>query len=157
MHSAPALTYPVGRSRFHGWLLGLTCIFGGGAGLFWNYQVDPSAWRQGLYAATLLGLAWVAVQAWRHSSCGSLNWDGQAWSWTDDTTALRGWVTVHLDLQFCLLLCLRTEQGRRLWIWPERGRDAARWSALRRAAFFHGAAGQAPDAATDAQRAQVGS
>lgn len=155
MHSAPALIYPVGRSRFHGWLLGLTSLGGLPAGFLWKYQADPAAWRQGLFAITVLIVAWVAVQAWRHSRRGSLNWDGQAWNWADDTGGLSGRVSVHLDLQFCLLLCLRSEDGTRLWLWPERGSDVALWHALRRAVFSPGAAGQAPAADTESHRAQV--
>lgn len=155
MHSAPALTYPVGRSRFHGWLVGLTSLGGVLAGLLWNYQTDPAAWRQGLFVATVLGAAWLAVGTWRQWSCGNLNWDGQAWNWIDQTSALSGQISVHLDLQFCLLLCLHAENGKRLWLWPERGRDAAHWNDLRRAVFSPGATGQALDAGTDSRRAQV--
>lgn len=155
MHSAPALTYPVGRSRFHGWLLGLTGLGAVLVGWLWCYQADSVGWRQGLYAVTTLGVGLAAVQAWRHSPRGNLQWDGQAWNWAAVATPHCGLVTVHLDLQFCLLLCLRTDNGTRIWLWPERSGDTTRWDALRRAVFSHGAAGQAPDAAVDAHRTQV--
>lgn len=153
MHSAPALSYPVGRSRFQGWLLGLTGLTGALAGLLWLYQVNPAGWRQWLFVVTLLCACLVAAAAWSRSPRGSLRWDGQAWNWTSVDASACGVLTVHLDLQFCLVLSLRLSTGARIWLWPQRSAEAALWSALRRAVFSRGSAGQADDACADAQRA----
>ena len=142
MHSAPAVSYPVGRSRFQGWLLLLTSLAGMLVGLIWFRQSDLAGWRQGLYAATLLGTCVIALQAWRRSPCGSLRWDGQAWSWTERDVSVCAVVHVHLDLQFFLLLSLNTDAGRWIWLWPERRTAATRWNALRRAVFSHSGASQ---------------
>ena len=40
MHSAPAVTYPVGRSVFHAGLLGLTGLIGALAAALWWVQTD---------------------------------------------------------------------------------------------------------------------
>ena len=140
MHSAPAVSYPVGRSRFQGWLLLGLGLGASVTGAFWLGQVDTAGWRQGLFAGVLLGTCGAAALAWRRSARGILRWDGQAWHWTgaDASTPVR--LTVHLDGQFVLLLSLRPDSGKRLWLWPERRVDMVHWNALRRAVFSRGGA-----------------
>lgn len=150
MHSAPAVSYPVGRSRFQGWLVGLTGIGGTAIGLFWCYAVNPGGWRQWLYATTLLGFCVAAVAVWRRSPPGRLRWDGQAWNWSAMDASACGVLIVHLDFQSCLLLSFCPEKGPRLWLWPERGTDVLRWNALRCAVFSHSDECQAQDASIDA-------
>ncbi len=154
MHSAPALSYPVGRSRLQGWLVGLTGLAGALTGLLWQAAADPAGWRQGLFAITLLGAVIVAVRAWQRSPPGRLCWDGQAWSWLSVDHSVSGLLAVHLDLQFVLLLSLRPERGARIWLWPERSAELAAWNALRRAVFSRGSAGQSLDARVDSDWAR---
>jgi hypothetical protein len=149
MHSAPAVSYPVGRSRFQGWLVGLTCSGGVLAGLLWRYQTGLAGWRQWLFAMIMLGTSVAAARAWRRAPQGSLRWDGQAWSWTARDASVCGVLAVHLDLQFCMVLSLRTDTGARRWFWPERRAEVALWQALRRAVFSRGGADQPPDAGAD--------
>ncbi|WP_296444925.1 hypothetical protein [Rhodoferax sp. UBA5149] len=150
MHSAPAVSYPVGRSRFQGWLVGLTGLGGVLTGGFWQQATDLAGWRQWLFALTLLGTCAIAAQTWRRSPRGILHWDGQVWRWTGLDASVCGRVTVHLDLQFWLVLSLRMDAGARLWLWPERAADVVLWNALRRAVFSRGGSGQAQDAGVDA-------
>ena len=146
MHSAPAVSYPAGRSRFQGWLLALTALGGALTGWLWQSQSDPVGWRHGLFALALLGALLLAVNAWRRPPTGHLNWDGQGWTWLGAEGSVGGVLSVHLDLQFCLVLSLRPVTGSRLWLWPERRTEVARWSALRRAVFARGAADPRQDA-----------
>ena len=146
MHSAPALTYPVGRSHFQFWLLCLNGLVSFLAGLLWVQQGGFIGWRQCLYALVVLLCGLVAALAWRRTRAGSLHWDGQAWGWTVMSESFPGVVTVHLDLQECMVLSLRTGYGKRVWLWPERRHDPMQWSALRRAVFSQGASGQSGDA-----------
>lgn len=155
MHSAPAVSYPVGRSRFQGWLVSMAGLAGMVAGLLWRQQADLAGWRQWIFAVTLLGACVVAVQAWRRTPRGSLRWDGQAWSWTSVDVSACGVVTVHLDLQFFLLLSLRTDTGVRLWLWPERRAEVTRWNALRRAVFSRRGAAQAQTVNAEADLVSV--
>ncbi len=144
MHSAPAVSYPVGRSRFQ--LRFIVCLLALGfvAGLLWC--TAWVGWRQCLYAVTWLAAGMIAVQAWRASPRGRLIWNGQDWRWTSIGASVWGRVTVHLDLQFVLVLSLRTPTGRRIWLWPERGTNSARWQALRQAVFSR----QTPEITTEA-------
>lgn len=155
MHSAPAVSYPVGRSRFHAGLAGSASLIGALAGLLWRNQADPAVWPQGVFALILFGSGLAAFQAWRSSPCGSLQWDGRGWSLTAAQATFTGLLSVHLDLQCCLLLCLRTQNGRRYWLWPERRRDGANWNALRRAVFGGNAGSLAAQAGIDDQRGRV--
>lgn len=153
MHSAPAVSYPVGRSRFQGWLVGLVGVTGTLTGLLWHDAADPAGWRQWLFALTLLGGCIVAADAWRRSPRGILRWDGQAWSWTTGDTSACGILKVHLDFQIFLVLSLRPDSSARIWLWPERGTEAALWSSLRRVVFSRDAAGLPRGARDDAQGA----
>ncbi len=155
MHSAPAVSYPVGRSAFYACLLGLTSLAGVLAGLLWRHQTDPAVWRQWLFAATVFGTAVAAWRAWRHSPCGTLQWDGRGWSLMLAGASRGAAVTVHLDLQWCLLLALRTDNGSRSWLWLERWRDVALWNALRRAVFSTATSDPASAADVDDRTAQV--
>lgn len=153
MHSAPAVSYPVGRSHFQACLLGLTVLGGVLLGLLWFMQADSTGWRQWLFGSTLLGTGGVAAQAWWCTPRGRLSWDGQAWTCTSLDRSDSGVVAVHLDVQFCMLISLRTETGKRLWLWPQRSTEVALWSALRRAAFSRAVAGHSRDRHVDPHRA----
>ena len=135
MQSAPAVSYPVGRSRFQGWLLGGAVLLGVLAGLLWCEASGLAGWRQGLYALALLAAGGVALHAWQRTPQGHLRWDGQLWHWRTEAASVNGVLAVHLDFQFCLLLSLRTDAGARLWLWPERQLDRPQWHALRCAVF----------------------
>jgi hypothetical protein len=155
MYSAPAVFYPVGRSRFQAWLLGLLSLTGALAGLLWRLQADPAVWQQGLFALILCSACLTAVQAWRASLCGSLHWDGRGWRLTLPNASSDGVLTTHLDLQWCLLICLHGEGRRRHWLWLENWRDPAAWTALRRAVFSTSNAHQAPQAGFEDHRARA--
>lgn len=133
MHSAPTVSYPVGRSRFQGQLMGVLLALGGLAGAGWWSVVDTPGWRQGLFFATLILTGMVAVQAWWRSPVVVLAWDGETWRCNGGGVSMVGQVRLHLDLQFCILLCLHSDDAERLWLWTERRTAPAAWLALRRA------------------------
>jgi hypothetical protein len=138
MHNAPAVNFPVGRSRFQGYLVGSVGLGGAVVGTLWSYQPNPVGWRWWLFAVTLVATGLVATRAWLQAPTGCLRWDGQAWNWTSGVTSIGGALSVVLDLQFCMVLCLRTAGGERFWLWPQRQMDPTRWDALRRAVFSRG-------------------
>jgi toxin CptA len=156
MHSAPAVSYPVGRSRFSGWLVALTALGGVIVGLLWGAAADSVGWRQWLFAMTLLVSCSLAGDAWWRTPLGRLRWDGQAWGWQTVNVRTSGVLSVHLDFQFVLLVSLRTGPGARIWLWPERRAESALWDALRRAIFSRsGGASPVPDANAQDEYAQV--
>jgi hypothetical protein len=44
-------------------------------------------------------------------------------------------MAVHLDVQSLMVLTLRDDQGRSVWLWAECASDPAGWRALRRAIY----------------------
>jgi len=135
MHNAPPVTYPVGRSRFQAvaqgglWLLGVATVVG------WCWQVDALGWRQGVAALAALGAGLLALHGWWKTPSAVLCWDGQHWFWTHHGVVWTVRVSVHLDLQHHLMLCLRPGAGRPLWCWAERASKPALWRGLRRAVY----------------------
>jgi hypothetical protein len=134
MHNAPAVTYPVGRSRFAAALMGSAWLLGASTGALWWVQAPSSAWRLWLVCAVSLASgAWAAWSWWR-TPAGSLEWDGEAWRCSFDASALAGRVQVSLDLQRCVLLRWSAGSASH-WLWLERRQRAERWDDLRRAVY----------------------
>lgn len=132
MHSAPSVSYPVGRSHFAAAFLLLAWLTGAGVVIAWCLQVQPTALRL-LGASLLLGATGiVAAWNWWRLASGTLAWDGEAWRWAAHGA---GTVSATLDLQAWLLV--RWDGGGRVcWLWLERTACAERWDDLRRAVYF---------------------
>ena len=135
MHSAPAVSYPVGRSYLQITLIGFCAVLGLITGVLWSGQLLWSNWRLWLFGASLLVVLALALSDWQGTASGHLCWDGQGWCWASANTRMVGRVSVHLDLQSFLLLSLRSDTGQRQWLWPEQRTEVARWRALRWALF----------------------
>lgn len=144
MHSAPSVTYPVGRSPFAGALLLVIWLAAAAAiGLWW--ESGASGGRLG--AAVLLWVAsglWAALHWWR-SPMGALAWDGESWNWASGDAADSGMLEVSLDLQRSMLVRW-AGPGASRWFWLERASRAERWDDLRRAVYSRAALGAPPDA-----------
>lgn len=133
MHSAPAVTYPVGRCHIQ---TGLTlALWGLGAvvSVLWIRDAGRIGWPQGL--AVLFGLlsAALALRSLLKAPEGTLRWDGQQWGWQTGRDSLGGTVRPTLDLQHWVLLEFRPQAGRPIWLWVARTNEPTRWDALRRA------------------------
>lgn len=135
MHNAPAVTYPVGRSRFQTGLTLAVVLAGGVAQAVWWL---PSATHG---VGHLLGLLlWLVAGNWALWRLGrtvmaELVWDGQAWSWCSGMKRQVVVPQVIVDAQHSLLLCLRPATGAARWAWPAQQVRPERWLALRRALF----------------------
>ncbi len=145
MRSAPAVTFPVGRSRSAVILPGVILGAGALALMTWLFQsqaIGPrhlSAWLVWLIAAVL---AW---HHWANGPKACLMWDGEQWAWGDADVSVTVVPHVILDLQQTLLLCLSIPKGRTFWIWPERHMSDHGWLPLRRAIFCPGARDRGDD------------
>jgi toxin CptA len=134
MHSAPSVSYPVGRSAFVAWLYAALVLVALLALLAWVAQ-SSLGWRQWIALAAVLASGSIAAQDWRGSPTGVLRWDGVGWSWEEGGAAAPGQAEIAMDLQSRLLVRWRPESGRVLWLWLERGSDVSHWDALRRAVY----------------------
>ena len=140
MYNAPAVTYPVGRSRIQeGLTVGLLILAAGALGL-WMHQLGRLAWPQGLGVAVWVMVAAFAWHGAVHPVSGSLVWDGREWHWAASGDAVAVAVRPHLDGQSWVLLALRPQGQRTLWLWLSRDADGLHWDALRRALWGQGGA-----------------
>jgi hypothetical protein len=130
MHSAPSVTYPVGRSRLAGWLCLAAWLLGASVVALWAWQAGEPGWRQALALAALAAAGLWSLRRWVQSPAGELAWDGRAWNWAGGGT-----VAVCLDLQSLVLLRWQGEAGSAQWLWLERSLSPGRWDALRRAVY----------------------
>jgi toxin CptA len=146
MYSAPAVSYPVGRSHFHGQLLVGAIVLSGFSLAMWIMQSDVRAFRHLVVAALWLGSATVAIVAWLRSPHGVLTWDGRDWTWTCHDVSHPVVPSVMLDSQSALLVHWRVTGASNGWIWLERRTAPTRWLPLRRAVFAPLAANAVRDA-----------
>ena len=136
MHSAPAVTYPVGRSHFHAALVALIALAGLATMGCWLQQADAIGARY--LVAVALWLTSSGLAAWQvwHAPAGILTWDGLGWTWTCAELTQSVVLEVTLDLQAYLVLRLHVNgDKRRLWAWPEMRTSPLRWLTFRRAVF----------------------
>ena len=145
MHSAPSVSFPVGRSRFAArpvwaaWGLGMALLAA------WSFQFDGARWRTALLASAVLLAAEAARRAARLGEGMRLEWNGRHWSCDGAVRLGSAVATVHLDLQ-SLMLVRVDEVGRgAAWLWVERASFPQRWLDLRRALHASAGARQAKD------------
>jgi toxin CptA len=140
MHSAPAVSYPVGRSRDADrlllglWALGATCA---GGAVF--HLDDTLGGRAALLVLSVLCAGAAALWLGRSALSGELHFDGRDWSLGGAPSSSPSFAAARaemgLDLQFLMLLRL-VEPGRpRRWLWLERRGNPSRWQDLRRAVY----------------------
>jgi toxin CptA len=132
MHNAPSVSYPAGRSRFAAVLLLAVWLLGCAAAGLWRLQSQDGR-RPALMAVALAAAGVLAAWRWWRTAPGTLQWDGEAWSWSVRAGAT-GSVEVALDLQRSLLVLWRGA-GASHWIWLDRTACAERWDELRRAVY----------------------
>ncbi|SCK60870.1 hypothetical protein VAR608DRAFT_6872 [Variovorax sp. HW608] len=136
MHSAPSVSYPVGRSRYAERLLLALWALGVCAVTMACVQSAGLDWRDGVL---LLCAIVASVAAWTgvlRSSCpANLVFDGQCWSMSGGVSVPTAQAAVMLDLQWLLLVRIKEPLGAARWIWVDRTAMPQRWRDLRRALY----------------------
>jgi hypothetical protein len=133
MHNAPAVSFPVGRSRFEGALLLASFLLAFCVAALWIGDQTRINWRPAvaLLIALLAGLG--AGWRWFRARSGVLHWDGRQWQFESIATVVPGRAIMRLDLQDWILLEFQTDTGKIHWFWLHRDRQARYWNVLRRA------------------------
>ncbi|HSN80900.1 MAG TPA: hypothetical protein VLR44_11025 [Rhodoferax sp.] len=135
MHKPPAVSYPVGRSRFQAGLTLAVVLVGALAqSVWWLISKEHGVGHvlgMLLWSVTCVWAIWTVL----HTPPAQLVWDGQCWLWHSGTSSLAVVPQVIVDGQHHLLVCLRPSTGSALWAWPGRQARPERWLALRRALF----------------------
>ncbi len=135
MHSAPAVSFPVGRSSIRALIYLLPALLAATVCGAWAWQsASVDVVRILVLLLTGLVLA-LALRSALHPPQGWLVWDGQSWRWETAAGAQVGAVHARLDGQKHLLLEFHPAQGRRIWLWLERGTAPLAWDDLRRAVY----------------------
>lgn len=132
LHSAPAVVYPLGRSRLEAAMLALAWLAGALLLVRWLAAgLAPGDWR---FAAVCLALAAAGVSAWfgwTRQTGGVLAWDGR--EWRRDGAGPELHLKVVADFQRALLLELRAGAHATRWFWVDAAAMPERWPDLRRA------------------------
>jgi hypothetical protein len=149
MHLPPAVSYRVVRSRWHFYLwCALTSLAVAATACYWIQQdaLSRSLGLAGIVIVSAVG----SFLAWRSSPAGLLHWDGIQWLWPGFGESPVQSVELCLDLQFMVLLQLKSAAGKTIWLFIEESGDDAMWLALRRAIVFSGHGYIDADASTPA-------
>jgi len=136
--------YPAGRSA---WLAGVLALWSL-AGLLalaawarWGASAQPS-WVVAAALLLWLSASVAAGRFWARLPQGMLAWDGQVWELRcERAEAVRGTLTVHLDLQQRIGVRLEPEELPPQWLLLERHHAPARWGDVRRAVYSRAGAG----------------
>jgi hypothetical protein len=134
MHSAPSVSYTVGRSHFAAGLLLAVWLSGAACVALWSVQVRAPGWQLGTSLLVVLAAGCARPGTWWRAPQGDLSWDGENWSWTASGKGTCGSLQVSLDLQHWLLLRWTGDHASR-WLWLERAGRTERWGDLRRAVY----------------------
>ena len=138
IHNAPAVVYPLGRSRFLGqllfglWFAGLLSV------VVCTLTSQRFDWRMVTAFAAVLRAGAAVHVSWRHQPVGELHWDGAVWRWESvsyQTGVVEQDIVVMADFQSSMLLRLKNPASASLWLWPEKRTFPARWLDLRRAIY----------------------
>ena len=132
------MTFPLGRSHLHGWILLCGSIAGVLLVSVWAVGSQQLGWRQLTGIAAVFGASWVAFRGWKNSPVGQLAWDGQVWRW--EGPGYQAGVAQYdlwaaADFKNVMLLRIENQAHATLWLWAERKSSPERWLDLRRAVY----------------------
>lgn len=138
MHSAPAVSFPLGRVP--GLVYFLWAIWGLGAGVagmacyFFGSNLADAGWRQAVLVIAVLAAAAGLGHFLRCLPTGVLRGAGGLWQLDDPVGLLAdARASVHVDLGRLMLVRLVGAAGQARWLCLARGQAPERWRALRRA------------------------
>lgn len=153
MHRPPAVSFPVGRSRWHATVLA-ACMSLALLSLFplaWAADTEFPAWAVWGQVLLVLLAGIGAAVAWHRSPVGTLRWDGEHWLWVASQDHAVSGLRIVFDFQRLVLVSLQRAGQPLLWLWLEPVHDTPHnWLALRRALVHstqHGL--RAPSQSTD--------
>jgi len=133
MHRAPAVSFPVTRSRWHVRAIVLLSLLALASTLAFAHGQSLYTVRTLILACATVVVGLLAVQAWRKSPAGCLRWDGAQWHWSGFAAAQACRLHLQMDFQRVLLVCVSAHAQRPIYLWLEAAADSAAWNAVRRA------------------------
>ena len=133
MHRAPAVSFPVMRSRWHMRLLVAALAFSAIASTAFIGSGASSGPRSALVLLAMGGAAVFAGVQWVRTPSGVLHWDGGQWLWESASQSEPCTVQPKLDFQQAVVVRVRCGSGASRYHWIEAGAAPQHWLALRRA------------------------
>ena len=133
------------------WLPAGLALVGVASTAWFGYAADtmPKLWTWQLVLVALAWLISIAVvwQFLQHLPLGEIDFDGENWYFSDQTTKTEhvGTVSVRLDVQNGMLLRFESEFKRVSWLWLDAGFKPDDWHDLRRAVYSRPAIQNSPD------------
>jgi hypothetical protein len=157
MHRPPAVSFQVGRSGWHAFVLSAgvlvttisLCAFA------WSAAAEFPWWAVWVQALLVLLTAMSAAWAWRRSPVGTLRWDGEQWFWIAKLEIPVPRLSIVFDFQRLILVSLSCKGLWPIFLWlePAQATPPQSWVALRRALVHssHNAA-LTPDQSAEPER-----
>jgi toxin CptA len=147
-HNAPAVVYPIGRSRFQLWFSLVLWLIGLLLVMLWCLSSRRLDWRIGLGCAAVLLSGWSLWWGWRTAATGQLSWDGISWRWEnvrDQSVSGEMDLFVVVDLQQIMVVLIDGGIRKRLCLCAERSAFPERWLDFRRAVYSERRISNGPD------------
>ncbi len=133
MHRAPAVNFPVKRSRLQVWLIVcMSQLAVAGLVAFALAQPVLDA-RTGILALAVFVASSMALLGWRQSPQGDLRWDGQHWYWSGFAENPVCKLRLLMDFQSFVVVNITAKGQAPLSLWLEAIPGDASWKRLRRA------------------------
>jgi len=133
MHSAPSVSFPLGRSRFGLAIVLMLSMIGAAAQITWMLQSQTLGFVHMTGCFIWLVGSGLALRYWANTQSGDLAWTGAHWSWTAQHTSVPVSATLVFDFQSILLMRLVFPEGASYWFWVQQNAAQVRWLDLRRA------------------------
>ncbi len=137
MHRPPAVSFKVGRSRWHALVLsaGVLVTTMSLSVFAWTAAAEFPRWAVWVQALLVLLTGIGAAWAWRRSPIGTLRWDGEQWFWMTRLEMSVSGLSIVCDFQRWMLVSMRCAGIRPFFLWlePTHATSVQSWVALRRA------------------------
>ncbi len=133
MHRAPAVNFPVKRSRWHARLIIGMCLLALATLFAFAWGQTPLDVRVLVLVVAIFAASSVAFIGWKKSPQASLRWDGQHWYWSGFTASPVCHLRLWMDFQLVVLVSIAAEGHSPAFLWLEATPDTASWKPLRRA------------------------
>lgn len=153
MHRPPALSFQVGRSRWHVRVLWAIVMlnFVGWCVMALAPRAEFPTWVLVPQVILCVLTAAYATWAWRHSPMGTLRWDGERWFWVGSQETPISGLRIVFDFQRLVLVSLSGINRSALFLWlePADAMSPQAWHALRRVLVHSAVYGLVPTPSTN--------
>lgn len=150
MHRAPAVNFPVRRSRRQAGLIVCVSLLAAASLAVFVWEQNALDLRTAIFGMTIVVVGSIALFGWRHAPQGNLRWTGEHWYWSGFPERAVCSLALLMDLQSVVLVKVTADTHAPVYLWLEAAPGEANWRAVRRAIVSSQAA------SSDGKRAKTG-